>query len=191
MAALRSPLVGRARELNQLNGLLDETLETATPRFVLVYGPAGIGKSRLIVEFLAAARERSEPRRAHRPLPSDRSRDHVLGPGGDSSAGLRDRARRPGGRGRREACFAAPAQRSRGSSCPSTSSSEPSPRSRRRPASRCRTTPSASSSRVLSWMSWRAPGRASPPRSRETGRRSSSSRISTGPVTRSSRCSRA
>ena len=60
MAALRSPLVGRARELNQLNGLLDETLETATPHFALVYGPAGIGKSRLIVEFLAAARARSE-----------------------------------------------------------------------------------------------------------------------------------
>lgn len=60
MAALRSPLVGRARELNQLNGLLDETLETATPHFVLVYGPAGIGKSRLIVEFLAAARARRE-----------------------------------------------------------------------------------------------------------------------------------
>ena len=60
MAALRSPLVGRDRELNHLSGLLDETLETATPRFVLVYGPAGIGKSRLIVEFLAAARARSD-----------------------------------------------------------------------------------------------------------------------------------
>ena len=82
MAALRSPLVGRARELNQLNGLLDETLETATPHFALVYGPAGIGKSRLIVEFLAAARARSEAQRAHRPVPSDRSRDHMLGPRG-------------------------------------------------------------------------------------------------------------
>ena len=60
MAALRSPLVGRDRELNHLSSLLDETLETATPRFVLVYGPAGIGKSRLIVEFLAAARARSD-----------------------------------------------------------------------------------------------------------------------------------
>jgi class 3 adenylate cyclase/DNA-binding winged helix-turn-helix (wHTH) protein/tetratricopeptide (TPR) repeat protein len=60
-AALQSPLIGRARELNQLNGLLDEAVETASPRLVLVYGPAGIGKSRLTREFLAAARERGEP----------------------------------------------------------------------------------------------------------------------------------
>ena len=91
MAALRSPLVGRARELNHLNGLLDETLETATPHFVLVYGPAGIGKSRLIVEFLAGARARSDstcsPAAAEQPVA-----DHVLGPSRRFFAGLRDRA---------------------------------------------------------------------------------------------------
>jgi class 3 adenylate cyclase len=59
-AVLQAPLIGRDRELNELTGLLDEALETTTPRFVLVYGPAGIGKSRLTQEFLAAARERRE-----------------------------------------------------------------------------------------------------------------------------------
>jgi class 3 adenylate cyclase len=59
-APLQSPLVGRERELHQLVGLLDETLETKTPRFVLVHGPAGIGKSRLTREFLAAERDRRD-----------------------------------------------------------------------------------------------------------------------------------
>jgi class 3 adenylate cyclase/DNA-binding winged helix-turn-helix (wHTH) protein len=59
-AALQAPLIGRERELSQLVGVLDEALETATPRLVLVYGPAGIGKSRLTREFLTAARERRQ-----------------------------------------------------------------------------------------------------------------------------------
>jgi class 3 adenylate cyclase len=52
---LQAPLIGRERELSRLNGLLEETVETATPHLVLVYGPAGIGKSRLAREFVAAA----------------------------------------------------------------------------------------------------------------------------------------
>jgi class 3 adenylate cyclase len=59
-AAFEAPLIGRDRELGQLLGLLDEALETKTPRFVLVHGPAGIGKSRLTKEFFAAAQARGE-----------------------------------------------------------------------------------------------------------------------------------
>ena len=37
---------------------MDEAAETGSPRLVLVFGPAGIGKSRLSAEFVVAARER-------------------------------------------------------------------------------------------------------------------------------------
>jgi class 3 adenylate cyclase/tetratricopeptide (TPR) repeat protein len=49
---LRSAMVGRDRELETLVTLLDEAVETSRPRMVAVYGPAGIGKSRLAQEFL-------------------------------------------------------------------------------------------------------------------------------------------
>jgi predicted ATPase len=39
-------------------GALDEAIDAGRPRLVIVYGSAGIGKSRLSAEFLAAARER-------------------------------------------------------------------------------------------------------------------------------------
>ncbi len=50
---LRARLVGRERELAVLGGLLDEAIETRSPRLAIVYGPAGIGKSRLVQEALA------------------------------------------------------------------------------------------------------------------------------------------
>jgi class 3 adenylate cyclase/DNA-binding winged helix-turn-helix (wHTH) protein len=56
-AARRSPLVGRRRELARLHELLEESLQEGTPCFALVFGSAGIGKSRLVAEFLARARE--------------------------------------------------------------------------------------------------------------------------------------
>jgi class 3 adenylate cyclase/energy-coupling factor transporter ATP-binding protein EcfA2 len=49
---LRSPMVGRDRELDAVVGLLEEAVETARPRLVVVFGPAGIGKSRLLQEFV-------------------------------------------------------------------------------------------------------------------------------------------
>jgi class 3 adenylate cyclase/tetratricopeptide (TPR) repeat protein len=52
---LRSIMVGRDRELDTLVTLLDEAVETGRPRLVAVYGPAGIGKSRLLQEFLRMA----------------------------------------------------------------------------------------------------------------------------------------
>jgi class 3 adenylate cyclase/tetratricopeptide (TPR) repeat protein len=55
---LRAPMVGRDREVGALMGLLEEAVETGRPRLVVVYGPAGIGKSRLVLEFLRLASAR-------------------------------------------------------------------------------------------------------------------------------------
>ena len=57
-AALETPFVGRERELNRLTGLLDEAIGTGTSRLALVYGTAGIGKSRLVRELFTVVRER-------------------------------------------------------------------------------------------------------------------------------------
>jgi len=52
---LSSPMVGRDRELETLTSLLEESIETNRPRLVTVFGPAGIGKSRLVQEFIRLA----------------------------------------------------------------------------------------------------------------------------------------
>jgi class 3 adenylate cyclase len=57
---LSAPMIGRDRELATLRGLLDEAVESRQPRTVLLSGAAGIGKTRLGSEFLAAA-ERQYP----------------------------------------------------------------------------------------------------------------------------------
>jgi tetratricopeptide (TPR) repeat protein len=57
---LRAPMVGRDAELASLLAGLDESIATGRSRLVIVYGPAGIGKSRLAAEFVAAARERDD-----------------------------------------------------------------------------------------------------------------------------------
>ena len=51
----QAPMVGRDRELGTLLGLLDEAIENEQPRLVALIGPAGIGKSRMLREFIAAA----------------------------------------------------------------------------------------------------------------------------------------
>src|SRR5438270_1045034 len=50
---LSSPLIGRTSELQALDSLLDEVLEARRPRLVTVLGPAGVGKSRLVHEFVS------------------------------------------------------------------------------------------------------------------------------------------
>ena len=50
---LQARVVGRERELGVLGGLLDEAIKTGTPRLAVVYGLAGIGKSRLVREVVA------------------------------------------------------------------------------------------------------------------------------------------
>src|SRR5437868_15410762 len=50
-------LIGRRAELDRLNAALDEAVKEA-PGAVLIAGEAGIGKTRLVDEFTAAAAER-------------------------------------------------------------------------------------------------------------------------------------
>ncbi len=54
-----TPFMGRTAQLDMLVGALDDALREGQPRYVLVDGAAGIGKSRLVREFLGAARERA------------------------------------------------------------------------------------------------------------------------------------
>ena len=56
---LTSPLVGRSAELQALWSQLDEVLETRRPRLVTILGPAGVGKSRLVQEFVAGVGARN------------------------------------------------------------------------------------------------------------------------------------
>jgi class 3 adenylate cyclase len=58
---LQARVVGRERELAVLSGLLDESIETRSPRLAIVFGPAGIGKSRLVREaIVVGASERPD-----------------------------------------------------------------------------------------------------------------------------------
>ena len=65
-ATLRAPLVGRGLPLRELDEALARALETKTPQIVTVLGSAGIGKTRLVHEFLARVRERDRHIRAFR-----------------------------------------------------------------------------------------------------------------------------
>ena len=56
---ISSPLVGRDAELGTLLELLDRLERERTCSVAAILGPAGIGKSRLTAEFLAASRERA------------------------------------------------------------------------------------------------------------------------------------
>ena len=58
---LEAPMIGRDRELDLLNGLLDEAIEAERPRLVTIYGNAGIGKSRLVRELIARVEGRTPP----------------------------------------------------------------------------------------------------------------------------------
>ena len=58
-AAHRSPLVGRDAEVAELRTVFDEAIHDRKVRLVTVIGDAGVGKSRLIADFVAAAAERA------------------------------------------------------------------------------------------------------------------------------------
>src|SRR5712692_3991935 len=51
-------MVGREQEVESLSSLFHEAWDTASPRMALISGPAGIGKSRLVREFLNLASAR-------------------------------------------------------------------------------------------------------------------------------------
>lgn len=52
---LLARIVGRERELATLSALVDEATESRMPRLAVVYGPAGIGKSRVVREAVTLA----------------------------------------------------------------------------------------------------------------------------------------
>jgi hypothetical protein len=56
--SLQAPLIGRDRELRTLHELLQDAIRTSRPSMALAVGPAGIGKSRLMRDFLAQAEVR-------------------------------------------------------------------------------------------------------------------------------------
>ena len=52
------PMVGRDRELDDLGGTWDRVVEEGRAHFVTIFGPAGIGKSRLALEFCQLVADR-------------------------------------------------------------------------------------------------------------------------------------
>jgi class 3 adenylate cyclase/tetratricopeptide (TPR) repeat protein len=61
VSGTRAPLVGRARELALLDATYRGVVEEGRPHLVTLYGDAGVGKSRLVAELLAAL-EASTPK---------------------------------------------------------------------------------------------------------------------------------
>jgi class 3 adenylate cyclase/tetratricopeptide (TPR) repeat protein len=55
LPGLHAPMIGRDRELALLRTVFDRAAEDARPHLVTVYGQPGVGKSRLVSEFLAVA----------------------------------------------------------------------------------------------------------------------------------------
>ncbi len=49
---LRAPMVGRDRELELLRSLYERSAEEGQPNLVTIYGDPGVGKSRLVAEFV-------------------------------------------------------------------------------------------------------------------------------------------
>jgi class 3 adenylate cyclase/tetratricopeptide (TPR) repeat protein len=60
MRDLRTPLVGRARDLLLLRTAFEKAVEERVPQFVLLVGEPGIGKSRLVAELASELDERPE-----------------------------------------------------------------------------------------------------------------------------------
>ena len=157
-------LVGRKRERNRLWRDFEDVIEESSCRLVTLLGPAGIGKSRLVADFV----ERIGDVGGHpaRPLPLVRRGDHLLAARRDpdchrSRARLRDRhlsARDPArvqtasrGTGRRSDRRSSSSTICSGPSRSSSTSSSTSPTSRvtRRSSSSASRAPSSSTSARL------------------------------------------
>ncbi len=57
--AALTPMIDREVELGILTGLVDKAIASASPQFALIVGEAGIGKSRLVLEFFRTLEARS------------------------------------------------------------------------------------------------------------------------------------
>jgi class 3 adenylate cyclase/tetratricopeptide (TPR) repeat protein len=62
-AEVRAPLVGRDPEIAVLDAVFERVAAERRPHLVTVYGDAGVGKSRLVAEFLARLSEGETPTR--------------------------------------------------------------------------------------------------------------------------------
>jgi DNA-binding SARP family transcriptional activator len=95
---LQGPMIGREAELGVVLNLFDEVVASGQPRLLTVVGSAGVGKSRLVGEAVAAMVARGTRRNGPaRPLPVRGPRHHLLGAGRDPAPGVRCLARRPAG----------------------------------------------------------------------------------------------
>ncbi len=56
------PMIGRERELSVLTGIWERVLEEGRAQFVTVFGPSGIGKSRIALELSETRRRPGRPR---------------------------------------------------------------------------------------------------------------------------------
>src|SRR5215211_2059484 len=56
-AADLGSMIGRSREVGVLCGIWERVVSERTPQLVTVFGPAGVGKSRLATEFMALAED--------------------------------------------------------------------------------------------------------------------------------------
>ena len=74
---LDTPLVGRARERERLRSDFDDALATRTCRLFTLIGPAGVGKSRLVADFLHRS---GKPRPSGAAAPSPMARASPTGP---------------------------------------------------------------------------------------------------------------
>ena len=92
---LDAPMVGRGDELAQLTQALGEAEEARRCRLVTVIGEAGVGKSRLIDEFVGSLADDGDV--SSRPLPPVRRRHHVLAARGGRSPGSGNRRARHDG----------------------------------------------------------------------------------------------
>ena len=133
-----APIVGREPELRLFAWVYERVVSTASSHLLTVLGQAGMGKTRLVGEAVAAL---AAGDRAARPLPVLRRGHHLLAGGRDRPPGRRHRRHRRPGRGQRQAAAAGRAgrRRARGGTTspagsPSSSGSRPPPaRPRRRP----------------------------------------------------------
>lgn len=107
----RAPMVGRERELQVLSGIWERVSAERRPHLVTLFGPAGIGKSRLALEFaqLVASRGgrvmrgRSTPAdcgRVRQRPPRARRLSHSDGACADRDGRRHGRAASDGARGR-------------------------------------------------------------------------------------------
>ncbi len=168
------PMIGRDRELEVLTGTWNRVAEEGRAHLATVFGPAGIGKSRLALE-LAAARRRS--RRSGHPRPLDTRTERAARTARSASRSNRSPRSSTATTPRRLARSSQPRSPSSPGPPPRRSTRRTSPccsgsraRTMSRTARRCSSRPGSSSSRVALSGPTLAPVRRHPLGGREHAR---------------------